>query len=175
MPTRAWASSTIDSRNSTSRAIVSAGPCSLYLQRRWAEAETAFHQALAVAPEHARAHNNLGLLLARTDRPEPALQQFRLAGCDLAQARVNLAFALALDAHWDEARRQYESALAADPTCEPARTGLQDLDRLVAHTRPGYVPGTLRDENMEMTRLLNPAGETCLARTFFRFHSSDQP
>src|SRR6056297_2045894 len=37
---------------------------SLYLQRRWGEAEMNLRQAIALRPDDARAHNNLALVLA---------------------------------------------------------------------------------------------------------------
>jgi Flp pilus assembly protein TadD len=132
---------------------------SLYLQRRWAEAEGNLQHALALKPDHARAHNNLGLVFARVDRTEEALAQFRLAGCDAATARVNLALALTLDRRWAEARQQYEQALACDPACEPARTGLASLQDLLA--KAGAAQGSRPDGPLD-------AGDVCLTRTFFR-------
>lgn len=122
---------------------------SMYLQRRWAEAEMNLRQALALKPDHARAHNNLGLVLAHTDRAEEALAQFRKAGTE-AEAHLNLAFALTLDQHWDEARAQYELALAANPSLEQAKNGLRELDNLVAKTSrpkpPAVVAVQARDQ-----------------------------
>jgi Tfp pilus assembly protein PilF len=141
---------------------------SLYLQRRWAESETALHQALAVKQDHQRAHNNLGLLLARTERSAQALDQFQAAGSDPAGAHVNLAIAMMVDARWDQARQEYQNALAADPGCMAARNGLQDLDRLVAHARPGYVSGTLGSTSASLAQPLGTGTDTQLARTFFR-------
>lgn len=105
---------------------------SFYLQRRWADAEMNFKQAIVLKPDHARAHTNLGLLLARTERLEPALAEFRKAGASEADARVNLAFALTMEHRWPEAREHYQRALQADPSCVPARDGLRELDGLVA-------------------------------------------
>src|SRR5262249_56804428 len=104
----------------------------LYLQRRWEEAEAALRHALALEPGHSRAHNNLGLVLAQAGRPEDALASFRSAGCTEADAHVNLAFVLTLQRRWDEARGYYERALALEPASAPARTGLRQLDTLVA-------------------------------------------
>src|SRR5207253_9547824 len=67
---------------------------SLYLQRHWPEAEAALRQAVAIAPDHRRALNNLGLVLARTGMQSEALAAFRKAGCTEADAHANLAFAL---------------------------------------------------------------------------------
>ena len=113
---------------------------SMYLQRRWAEAEMNLQQALILKPEHARAHNNLGLVLAHTDRAEEALAHFRKAGTE-AEAHLNLAFALTLDQHWDEARAQYELALRANPSLVQAKNALRELDNLVAKTS-GPKPGS---------------------------------
>jgi Tfp pilus assembly protein PilF len=108
---------------------------SMYLQRRWAEAEMNLQQALVLKPDHARAHNNLGLVLTHTDRVEEALAHFRKAGTE-AQAHLNLAVALMLDERWDDARAQYEQALSADPSLEQAKKGLQELDMLLAKISP---------------------------------------
>jgi Tfp pilus assembly protein PilF len=105
---------------------------SLSLQQRWGEAEMNLRQAVALAPQNARAHNNLGLVLAHTGRRDEALTEFRKAGCNEADGRVNLAYVLTLDKSWSEARKQYEMALAADATSSPARKGLHELDVLVA-------------------------------------------
>jgi Tfp pilus assembly protein PilF len=111
---------------------------SLYLQGRYGEAETALRQALARQPASAQSHNNLGMVLARTGRPADALTEFRRAGCNDADARVNLAFALTLQKSWAEARVQYQRALALDPSSAAARKGLRDLDLVVARAgQPG--------------------------------------
>jgi Tfp pilus assembly protein PilF len=105
---------------------------SLYLQHCWTEAEINLRQAIALQPGHARAHNNLGLLLAHTDRGQEALVEFSRAGCSEADAHVNLAFALTLDKHWAEARQHYELALAADSSSEHAKKGLEELKALLS-------------------------------------------
>jgi Flp pilus assembly protein TadD len=87
-------------------------------------------QAIALAPTHERAHNNLGLVLARTHRHDEALAEFTKAGLRDADARVNLAFVLTLENNWPEARKQYEAALAADAASVAAKHGLQELETL---------------------------------------------
>jgi tetratricopeptide (TPR) repeat protein len=89
-------------------------------------------QALALQPDHARAHNNLGLVLARNGQGEAALAEFHKAGCSDAAARVNLAFALTLERNWSEARQQYVEASRVDPSSLAARNGQRELDRLIA-------------------------------------------
>jgi len=100
---------------------------SCYLRKQWADAETGFRRAIALDHDHARAHNNLGLLLAHTNRPSEALQEFATAGCSEAAARSNLAFALSLEGRLPEAEQQFELALAADPNLKTAREGLAKL------------------------------------------------
>jgi tetratricopeptide (TPR) repeat protein len=107
---------------------------SLYLQRRWKEAEMNLQQALVLKPDLARAHNNLGLVLARTDRVEEALAHFRKGGTE-SEAHLNLAFALTLERRWDDARDHYEKALAANPASEPAKNGLRELTAIVGKLR----------------------------------------
>jgi len=109
---------------------------SLYLQRRWAEAEDQLRQTVALNAAHRRGHNNLGLLLAQTERLDEALTEFRLAGCPEAEARTNLAFVLTLNRRWDEARAQYEFALNANPGSEAAKAGLASLTAIVAKSAP---------------------------------------
>lgn len=103
---------------------------SLYLQRRWPEAEAGLRRAVAIRPDHARAHVNLGLLLARTGRGDESLMEFARAGCPEADARANLAFAMMLEERWFEARQQYELALAVDPQSRAAQDGLRTLHSL---------------------------------------------
>jgi Flp pilus assembly protein TadD len=105
---------------------------SLYLQGQLVEAEINLRQALALAPENPRAHNNLGLVLASSEKSEEALAEFRRAGCNEADAQINLAFALTLTNKWAEARKRYAMALAVDATSAAARKGLQELDTALA-------------------------------------------
>src|SRR5581483_4349081 len=109
---------------------------SFYLQRRWAEAEMNLRQAIALRPNHARAHNNLGLLLARTGRDAESLAEFRRAGCAEAEARANVAFALSLEGNLPQAREQYRKALAADASSKTARAGLARLEAVLAKASP---------------------------------------
>ena len=112
-----------------------------YLQKHWDEAELNLRKAIARSPRHRRAHNNLGLLLARTNRLDEALAEFHKAGCSEADAEQNVAFALTLESRWDEARRHYKLALLADPGSESASQGLQDLNSLIVRAgRESMVP-----------------------------------
>jgi Flp pilus assembly protein TadD len=110
----------------------------LYLQDRWTEAVQTLRQCLTLKPDHQRAHNNLGLVQARTGRDAEALQEFRLAGCSEADARVNLAYAQSLNGTWPDARRNYEEALALQPSSEAAKKGLANLTALTAKLGQGH-------------------------------------
>ena len=97
---------------------------SLYLRRRWAEAEGSFKKALAIDPAHARSHSNLALVHARQGDNEKALAEFARAGCDPSDARANLGLVLALEGRFEESRREYSLALAAKPGSARAKEGL---------------------------------------------------
>jgi Tfp pilus assembly protein PilF len=137
---------------------------SLYLQRRWAEAEMNLKQALAVNPDHARARNNLGLVLAHDGRANEALDQFLRAGNTRAEAHNNLAFALSVEGRWAEARRQYELALAADPASPVARDRLRELDAVVAKAAPRR-PTAQDDRLVRASATATAAGASAGSRT----------
>lgn len=113
---------------------------SLYLQRRWAESEEHLSRAIALKARHQRAHNNLGLVLAQTERSDDALAEFRKSGCNTSEAHNNLAFVMTLNKRWDDARCQYELALDADPDSAVARSGLECLEAVVAKAGPNASP-----------------------------------
>ena len=108
---------------------------SRYLQGQWDAAERDLREALRLKPDHLRAHNNLGLVLARAGRDDAALASFRRAGCGEAEARSNLAYAMTLSRRWDEAAEQYRLALAQDASCAAAQKGLRHLERLAENLR----------------------------------------
>lgn len=110
---------------------------SLYLQRRWAEAEECLRRAIGLSPGHARSHNNLGLVLARQEDHAGALAEFRRAGCDASDAQANLGLVLALEGNFTEARRAYSAALAAKPSSAVAGEGLRAATLALAGGRPG--------------------------------------
>ena len=87
-------------------------------------------QAIALKPRLARAHNNLGLLLARDGKIDEALAEFRAAGCRPAEAHQNVAFVMSTERRWDEARHQYELAIAANPAATTARGRLAELGKV---------------------------------------------
>ncbi len=65
-----------------------------FLQGDFASAERSFRRALDINPNLERAHNNLGLAMAKLGNSASAVEQFRMAGCDGKQATENLKLAL---------------------------------------------------------------------------------
>ena len=81
------------------------------------------HRALEIRPEFARAHINLGLLLARTYHESEALAEFSKAGCDEATARSNLAFALTLEERYRRPGGSMNWLWRPTPARRPPRRG----------------------------------------------------
>jgi hypothetical protein len=75
----------------------------------------------------ARAHNNLGLVLARSGKSEEALHEFSRAGCRESDARVNLAYCLMAQRDFSAAQKQLQLAMVADPRSEAPGRGLTHL------------------------------------------------
>ena len=84
----------------------------------WRNTETLFEHALAVTPNNAIAHLNLGSYLGQTGRHEEALEHVERAVAiapDNAAARNNLGLALSMTGRPDEALPHFEKALQLDP------------------------------------------------------------
>jgi Flp pilus assembly protein TadD len=101
----------------------------LYQLGEFPDSERELRRTIELAPDHARAHNLLGMLLAQRGACEEALGEFDRAGCSEGEARLNLAFALTLAERFPDARQEYDRAAQAG--AEPARiaAGSRLLDR----------------------------------------------
>ncbi len=110
-----------------------------YLQQRWQDAEARLRCALELASDLPRAHNNLGLLLARTGREGEALEEFMRAGSSPAEAHANLACVFMLSNRWQEAETTFQQALAINPKLESAQEGLTRLRSLAAKRSAGGI------------------------------------
>lgn len=140
---------------------------SYYLQSRLSESEASLRRALALKPTFRLAHNNLGLLLARTDRSREGLREFSLAGLSEAEARTNLTHSLMLEKRWDEASREWQLADREKVTSEAVRQKLARMKTALAHVETNSPPvavqvihvepgGTLRTETVpQSTRNLS--------------------
>ena len=109
---------------------------SFYLQDRNAESESTLRGALAIDPHMARAHNNLGLVLARSGKSDEALMEFSRAGCRQSDARVNLAYCLMAQKDFANAQKQFQLAMAADPQSNTAFRGLAQLRSVASQPQP---------------------------------------
>jgi Tfp pilus assembly protein PilF len=140
---------------------------SLYLKRRWAEAEKILSEARKLEPKNARVQNNLGLLLAQTDRSEDALAAFRRAGCQEAEAQSNLGLVLAMNGRDESAQKAFEKSLAIRDDGRAAKQGLMAL-RAKAQRGPVSPPGP--PQGTESSAVLpvsheEPAGRKALPDT----------
>lgn len=86
----------------------------MYLQRRWAEAQGFLDQAVQLDGAHARSHNNLGLVLAHQGQTTAALREFRRAGLGGAEAHVNLALVHLAQGQVAEADKSIKQAQRVD-------------------------------------------------------------
>lgn len=98
----------------------------LFQDGRTAEAVDEYEKALAADPKHVKSHNNLALALVELRRLDEAATHFRTS-VDLepkAEIYSDLGFILAQLGKPDEARKNYQQALALDPDCASAHFNL---------------------------------------------------
>jgi Flp pilus assembly protein TadD len=101
-----------------------------YLRNHSSEAEKHLRHALALAPDHARAHCNLGLVLGQQERYSEALQAFRDAHLSEAEAHCDLAFIYLTKGKLEDARREAQAASKLDSGCTKARDVLAKLETM---------------------------------------------
>jgi tetratricopeptide (TPR) repeat protein len=109
------------------------------------EAVAHYERALALKPDHAEAHNNLGVALAALGRMDGAVAHYERALVlkpDYAEAHNNLGITLAALGRIDSAVAHYERALILKPDYADARNNLGNalvaegnLDGAMAHYR----------------------------------------
>ena len=109
-----------------------------------------FEQALALAPDLAEAHNNLGNVLKDQGKLDEAAAQFEQAVAlkpDLAEAHNNLGNILREQGKLDQALARFEQALALKPDLAEAHNNLGNalkqqgkFDEALAQLRPGVWP-----------------------------------
>ena len=92
----------------------------------WEEAETLLTRAVKANPAHAKAWNNLGLVLTRTDRAAEGYAAFARV-LKPAEAAYNVGLLLAGQGEIPAARENLEKALALDPKLDDAKVVLARL------------------------------------------------
>lgn len=137
-----------------------------YLQRRWAESEANLRQAIQLQPEFLRAHNHLGMLLARTDRRDEGIAEFRRAGCTQTQAHINCAVALIFNDRPAEAREEYELARQSGPLPKELEGRVAQLERLLPERAadPEASPGVIRLTSAERQEVEPPVSKQRISR-----------
>jgi|GEM_PF-1589604 len=106
-----------------------------YLQNNYAAAEEQLRAAIAAEPEHKRAHNTLGLVLAEEGRFNEALAAFRRA-VNEAEALANLAYVQIQLGALQEAEANYHRALALNQSLKPAAEGLMHIAAIQGKLKP---------------------------------------
>ena len=98
-----------------------------YLDHRLDMAEKTLRAALESAPDHARASNNLALVLCDQGKDQEAFELFRKADGP-ARAYANLGYAYAQRGEIDKAKAAYTRALAIDSSLRPAVDAMVQLN-----------------------------------------------
>jgi Flp pilus assembly protein TadD len=94
----------------------------------YVEAERHLVDALRLKSDYKRVHSNLGVVYARTDRPEKAVDAFaRVLPRDMAHC--NLGVIYIADGRYADAERAFEKALEIEPTSRSARAQIDRLAR----------------------------------------------
>jgi Tfp pilus assembly protein PilF len=111
-----------------------------YLRQDWNEALKQFDRALKLDPNLKRAHNNLGLVYARTGRPDHALQQFEFAGLSPGDARANLGFVYLTQKRFPEAKTELQLAATGTASSKKARDVLAHFEKIEANAQQPMQP-----------------------------------
>lgn len=99
-------------------------------EAQFSEAITTYQNILAIAPDHAEAHNGLGVIYSIQEKYEPALQHLQRA-VSLAplasHLHNNLGYTYLLMGRETEALGAFEQALSLDPDNLAARANLNAI------------------------------------------------
>jgi len=136
-------------------------------QNRLVEALACYEQAVAVAPNHARAHNNIGVIRHQLGEPAAALAAYGKAveaDPEFGLAWFNLGNCFRQDFRLDEAQAAYRRALTFMPHDEETRINLAIVLRelrlfdesltLLSHIRPASPEHPKARLNTALVRLM---------------------
>jgi tetratricopeptide (TPR) repeat protein len=104
----------------------------LEVKRDYAAAAADYAKVVALKPDLAEAHNNLGVAYKKAGELDKAAATFRRAielRPNYSEARSNLGWVYAEEKKWGEARDQFEQALKSNPNDEGALYGLAEAQR----------------------------------------------
>jgi tetratricopeptide (TPR) repeat protein len=111
---------------------------------QWGTAEKHLRQALALNPNDIDARVDLAMTLAQQGYNPESVEEFAKV-LPKAEAHCKVAFVMKLQGKLREAVREYEQALAIDPTMQRARTELANL-RMLVLADPATPITTMHDE-----------------------------
>ncbi len=98
-----------------------------YLTGDYIEADHLTRRGLSIDSSLARLHNNLGLIYVELDRPEQAVEEFRLAGCSPSQAYSNVGNAYMTSRQIDKAEHYLQIAANCEQPCPKAMESLRQV------------------------------------------------
>jgi Flp pilus assembly protein TadD len=117
---------------------------SLYLEGQHEEAALALQRAIDLKPEYHRAHMNRGMALARLERYDESLNEFRLATSE-PDAYYNIAVVYSDAGRFADAARALETALQLNPEFVAAREQLHAVARAAAAAESQVQPKVAED------------------------------
>ncbi|MFM2097132.1 MAG: hypothetical protein RIS70_4256 [Planctomycetota bacterium] len=114
---------------------------SAHLVGNHAVAEQRLRRAVELAPALARAHNNLGVVLAVKGDHDGSIASFTRGGCTPADANCNTGYACLLESRWEDAERHFEKACALSGAPPRASQGLKMAKSMKAASQEdGRIP-----------------------------------
>lgn len=125
-----------------------------YLDHRLEMAEKTLRAALEINPDHARASNNLALVLCDQEKDQEAFELFRKVNGP-ARAYANLGYAYAQRGEIDKAKAAYTRALEIDSSLRPAvdaMVQLNSVDRPSRVNLTGYESPVSADSPVQAIR-----------------------
>ena len=129
----------------------------LYLEHRFAEAESVYRQALFIEPHHVAATLNLGRVLARQGRIDESLCVFRQVNGE-AEAEANVAYVLADYGSVDVALAHYGRSAEISVASEPSGRTLSPIIARLPNSSPSDFPLGPQQATTPVGTVMGPCG-----------------